>query len=212
MLYQLSYASSWDRRPSQTQAIPISLKLSGTIVKDTIRKYRVQPRPECCHYPLRFVILSAAKDLCTPPELPVAITFSTQIAPRGILLDNKCNFLVDTEQSLDLLLTRDRVADILKALEVHEPVQLILRAEARPSALLVLPNTAQQVICDACVKRFRAIRHDVRVIIVFTSGMHGSFAALRMTSIKGYDSASAQCCDGRTSRIQFFLLKAYFQS
>jgi hypothetical protein len=76
-----------------------------------------------------FVILSAAKDLCTLLGLAVAIPFSTQIAPCRILFDNQSNFL-DPQPAFDLFLAGDRIADILKALEVYQSVQFVFRAEA----------------------------------------------------------------------------------
>jgi hypothetical protein len=42
----------------------------------------------------------------------------------------------------------------------------------------------------AGVKRLRPIRHDVNIIIMLTSGMHRSFTALRMTSLKECDRGS----------------------
>jgi hypothetical protein len=66
-------------------------------------------------------------------------TLGTQIAPCLVLFYNQSN-LLDPQQALDLLLASDRVADILKPLEVHEAIEFVMRTEARSFTLLMLPD------------------------------------------------------------------------
>jgi len=77
-------------------------------------------------------------------EMPFVPSLA-KIAPRRIHRDNQLNFL-DPQPALDPLLAVNRVAHIVEALVVNQPIDLVPLAKFRPVSKLVLPNPPLQIV------------------------------------------------------------------
>jgi len=115
-------------------------------------------------------------------EMPAVPPF-TQIDPRRIHGNNQLD-LLDPKPAFDAFLAVNRVAHIVKALVINEPINLIAFAKRRPISKLVFPNAPMQVICNSDVERLGAVGQNVNAVVRVIAGMHRSFASLRMTGFK----------------------------
>ncbi len=107
--------------------------------------------------------------------------FLTQVPPLRIDENNQV-YLLAAQPAFNLLLAFDRIADVFKALEIQEPIEPVLPREIRSISALVFPHPPQQITGQARVERLRSLRHDVNEICPCRTGLHRSFATLRMTN------------------------------
>ena len=106
-------------------------------------------------------------------EMPAVPPF-TQIDPRRIHGNNQLD-LLDPKPAFDAFLAVNRVAHIVKALVINEPINLIAFAKRRPISKLVFPNAPPKVISNANVKSLGAVGEDINAIAAVVTGMHRSF-------------------------------------
>jgi hypothetical protein len=105
--------------------------------------------------------------------MPVVPPF-TQIDPRWIHGNYQLDFL-DPKPAFDAFLAVNRVAHIVKALVVNQPIDLVLFAKLQPISKLVFPNAPPKVISNANVKSLGAVGEDINAIAAVVTGMHRSF-------------------------------------
>lgn len=87
------------------------------------------------------------------------VPLHTQILPRRIDRHDQSD-LLDPQPAFDLVLALDRIMDILEALEVNQPIKLVLRRKTRSACGLMLPHSLDQVPRNPCVHRLRPVRHE----------------------------------------------------
>ena len=63
-----------------------------------------------------------------------------------------------------VLLSRDRVANVLETLEVYKPVNAVFARESRVNVVLVLPDSAPDVILDPHIENTRFTCGDANVV------------------------------------------------
>lgn len=73
-----------------------------------------------------------------------------QIFPGWISRNDEGNFL-DSQPALYALLAFDCVVNVFEALEVDEPVELVLGGESRADSSLVLADSSHEIVRDADV-------------------------------------------------------------
>ena len=99
------------------------------------------------------------------------VPLHTQITPSRIHRNNHLN-LLNPKQSLDLLLSIDRLEDVIEALVVNQPVDLVTLAKLRAVPLLVLPHTTMEVASHSNVKPLRAVCQNVNAVTAAIVRMH----------------------------------------
>jgi hypothetical protein len=123
--------------------------------------------------PIRLVILSEAKDLCTSPaaqmhrslaaknaaqdekggstwlELRGLVPLLAKVPPCRIYRHDKRN-LLDTQPALDSLFALDRVANVFEAFEVHQTVDFVFRGETGACTSFMFPHLRIRLFVSPC--------------------------------------------------------------
>ena len=94
----------------------------------------------------------------------------TQIAPRRIHRNNQLNLLIP-EPPLDPLLAVNRVAHIIEAFVINQPIDLVPLAEFRSIPKLVFPNPPAEVIRNAGVERLGAVCENINAVAPLVARM-----------------------------------------
>src|SRR5271157_4864806 len=114
-------------------------------------------------------------------ELVPFVPLQAQVPPRRIDRDDQSD-LLDPQPSLNSLFALDRVVDVLEALEIYQPIESVLRGEARASPELMLVHPADQAICQTRIERLRPVAHDVDEIHFRRA--HGASSSCRMADLR----------------------------
>jgi hypothetical protein len=73
---------------------------------------------------------------------------------------------------------------VIKAFVIDEAVDLGAFAEFRSFSSLVFLHATREIVRDPNVKSLGTVCQDVNVVIAVVTGMHRSFALLRMTDLR----------------------------
>jgi hypothetical protein len=102
-------------------------------------------------------------------ELMMFIPLPAQVSPRRIDRNDQGN-LLDSQPALYSFLAFDRVVNILEALKICKAIELVFRGEAGTSSRFVFAHSANEIVRNARVERFRPVGHDVDEIC--SGGVH----------------------------------------